>query len=242
MYGTRARIGYAAPPFVTEVFPYEFYMMAPEGVTLMITTLEVDIKTPQEMEASHERSVRAARAMADAGADLVIFGGTPVNMTLGDMDDLLPFTERLEKEIGTKVITSTGAQEKAIKALGSKRVAVAHPYRDIAEENDRHRNVIRGFGCEASAVRAADYRFRDLGRVPKEAAMKMARELKQEDPAIDNIHFASAHWPVMHVIDEVENELGLDVMSAHQATVWEAFRQVGITEPIDGYGRLFREF
>ena len=33
MYGARARIGYAAPPFVTEVFPYEFYMMAPQGVS-----------------------------------------------------------------------------------------------------------------------------------------------------------------------------------------------------------------
>ncbi len=49
MYGTRARIGYAAPPFVTEVFCYEFYLMAPADVTLMITILEVDIKTPEEM-------------------------------------------------------------------------------------------------------------------------------------------------------------------------------------------------
>lgn len=34
MYGHRARIGYTSPPIVTEVFPYEFYKMAPPGVTL----------------------------------------------------------------------------------------------------------------------------------------------------------------------------------------------------------------
>ena len=39
MYGCRARIGYTSPPRITEVFPYEFYKMAPPGVTLMLTTL-----------------------------------------------------------------------------------------------------------------------------------------------------------------------------------------------------------
>ena len=32
MYGTRSRIGYTSPPLVSEIFPYEFYQMAPEGV------------------------------------------------------------------------------------------------------------------------------------------------------------------------------------------------------------------
>jgi hypothetical protein len=38
VYGSRARIGYTSPPLVTEVFPYEFYKMAPPGVTLALTT------------------------------------------------------------------------------------------------------------------------------------------------------------------------------------------------------------
>ena len=32
MYGHRARIGYTSPPLTTEVFPYEFYKVVPEGV------------------------------------------------------------------------------------------------------------------------------------------------------------------------------------------------------------------
>ncbi len=31
-------------------------------------------------------------------------------------------------------------------------------------------------------------------------------------------------------------------MNSQQAIVWKAFRTAGITEPIDGFGRLFREF
>ena len=34
IYGARARIGYTCPPLLAEVFPYEFYKIVPEGVTL----------------------------------------------------------------------------------------------------------------------------------------------------------------------------------------------------------------
>ena len=33
-YGYRARIGYTSPPLTSEIFPYEFYRLAPDGVTL----------------------------------------------------------------------------------------------------------------------------------------------------------------------------------------------------------------
>ena len=39
IYGSRARIGYTSPPLLTEVFAYDFYRLAPPGVTLVLTTL-----------------------------------------------------------------------------------------------------------------------------------------------------------------------------------------------------------
>ena len=48
VYGYRARIGYTSPPVVTEVFPYEFYRIAPEGVTLGVTTLAILDVTAEE--------------------------------------------------------------------------------------------------------------------------------------------------------------------------------------------------
>ena len=50
MYGTRARIGYTSPPAVTETFPYEFYKIVPEGVTLAITTLNIVKMTDDEVK------------------------------------------------------------------------------------------------------------------------------------------------------------------------------------------------
>ncbi len=75
MYGHRARIGYTSPPFLTETFPYEFYRLVPEGVTLVLTTLAIKRLTREETARSVEMTLEAAREMGRAGVDIVVFGG-----------------------------------------------------------------------------------------------------------------------------------------------------------------------
>src|SRR4051812_43854415 len=71
MYGHRARIGYTSPPLTTEIFPYEFYKIAPDGVTLVVTSLAIVVRSKDEVDQSYDVSMRAAREMAAAGCDIV---------------------------------------------------------------------------------------------------------------------------------------------------------------------------
>ncbi|HSR56157.1 MAG TPA: hypothetical protein VLN73_07935, partial [Alphaproteobacteria bacterium] len=122
MYGYRARIGYCSPPVVTEVFVYEFYKMAPPGVTLLLTTLEVGLEyTQQAFDGSFDRSMEAAKYMAGSGADVVVLGGNPVNQSRG-VENLPGICEDLSKEIGTKVVASTLCQKEAMEKLGVRKV------------------------------------------------------------------------------------------------------------------------
>src|SRR5690242_13965975 len=83
LYGHRARIGYTSPPLTTEIFPYEFYKIVPDGVTLVITTLAIVERSKQEVDQSYDVSMQAARAMAAAGVDIVVLGGVPINLARG---------------------------------------------------------------------------------------------------------------------------------------------------------------
>ena len=82
-YGHRARIGYTSPPLTTEVFPYEFYRMVPAGVTLVITTLAIVVRSKEEVDQSYDISMKAAREMAAAGVDIIVLGGVPINLSRG---------------------------------------------------------------------------------------------------------------------------------------------------------------
>ena len=67
IYGSRARIGYTSPPLTTEVFPYEFYQIVPKGVTLVVTSLAIVVRSKDEVDQSYDISMRAAREMLNEG-------------------------------------------------------------------------------------------------------------------------------------------------------------------------------
>src|SRR5256885_16849704 len=121
MYAHRARIGYTSPPLTTEVFPYEFYQIVPAGVTLVVTTLAIVVRSKTEVDQSYDISMRAAREMAAAGCDIVVLGGVPINLSRGTKNAAQMLLD-LETELGLKVSTSASAQAKGAKALGCRKV------------------------------------------------------------------------------------------------------------------------
>ena len=129
MYGHRARIGYTSPPFLTETFPCEFYRMVPEGVTLVLATLAIKRLTREETVRSVEMTLEAAREMGRAGVDIVVFGGVPLNLSLG-YDGLAETMRRTEDEIGVPVTSSVTAQIDALRAVGAERPVLLHPFAD----------------------------------------------------------------------------------------------------------------
>ena len=83
--------------------------------------------------------------------------------------------------------------------------------------------------------------FIEVGAIPSEVPLQLARELKQEHPEIDTIHLGSPHWATGAVIETLEQELGVNVVQGSQAILWWALRTLGIDDRIEGYGRLLRE-
>jgi maleate isomerase len=239
MYGHRARIGYTSPPLTTEIFPYEFYKIVPDGVTLVITTLAIVERSKSEVEQSYDISMKAAREMAAAGVDIVVLGGVPINLSRG-YEQAEAMVRDLEAELGVKVSSSALAQQKAVAALGCRKVVVAQPYE--ASENARLASYAEHFGCEVLGVTAWGSAFNQIGRIPVHAALDMGRALKRQHPDADSIVFPSPHWPVAGAIEPLERELDVKVMAALQTIVWDALRRVGVNDRIAGYGRLLRDF
>jgi len=239
MYGYRARIGYTSPPSATEVFPYEFYRMVPRGVTLVVHTLPLVDRTSEEVDRAYDVSLRAAKVMAKAGIDLMVFGGLPINISQGysNVEQLIRDTE---KEIGVPVATSVTAQVKALGKLGSKHVGIVHPYDE--SHDARHMEYMREFGLQPTGAIGAGYKFHELGQIPVGTALKLGHELKRRHPDTDTIYFSCPHWAIIDAIDPLEQVLGVNVMTALQAIVWESLRRCDVLEPIEGYGRLLKEF
>lgn len=238
-YGWRARIGYTSPPLTTEVFPYEFYKLVPDGVSLVVTSLAITVRSKEEIDRSYDLSIQATREMKAAGCNIICLGGVPINVSRGHANAEQLITD-MEAELGIKVSTSQSAQKKAAKVLGAKKVVVAHPY--AAKDTERIAGYSEHMGCETLGAMGWGNDFNKIGGTPRNAALIMGRQLMAAHPQADTIMFPSPHWPTLEAIDVLEAEFKVNVMSALQVIVWDALRRLDINDKIQGAGRLLREF
>ena len=239
MHGHRARIGYTSPPAATEVFPYEFYKIVPDGVTLVINTLPLVDRTNDEVDRAYDVSLNVAHAMARAGVDIFVFGGLPINASRGfaNADEMAKATE---DEIGIPVVTSLSSQRDALAVLGSQKVGIIQPYDD--SHGERHMTYIREMGLEPLGWECLNTIFIKLGEMGEDQVLEAGRALCRNNPGLDTIYMFCPHYAVINTIDILEREFGVTVMTSLQAIVWNALRRCGVTDRIEGYGRLFRDF
>jgi maleate isomerase len=236
--GHRARIGYTSIGFVTELAAKYFYRIVPEGVTLALLTFQLTDWDRPGMNRNHDASVEAARSFARAGCDLIVLGGVPVNTVRG-FAEFEAFMRKLADELGVPVTSSYKAQANAYQALGSRKVATVHPF--LPSQDQRFDDLMRKFGMESAGCKGIGSNLIDLPLIPKGAALACSREIMREHPDADTIFYPNPHWSVIDDIEEIERELKVNVVASWQAIVWEALRQCGINDRVDGFGKLLRE-
>lgn len=238
--GHRARIGYTVAAVTTEIYPIDWYRIVAEGVSLMMITLPLGERSQQDVDKCYQISIESAHTMAQAGADLVLLGGLPINISKGN-DTVHTLMQNLEREIGVKMSCSALAQTNAFSALGSQKVCIVHPF--LGDQNPRHANHMnKFFGLEPTGVYAGGSSLTDLGTLPSNRALDWGRAAVKANPEADTLYFACPHWTVIDAIQPLEDQFGINVMTSLQAIAWEAMRKTNIDDRVDGFGRLLKEF
>jgi maleate cis-trans isomerase len=237
MYGSRARFGYLSGPIFAESYAYEFYRMAPPGVTLMISTLKYEQGTMDEIKACVELGDQIVQDMAKAGATVIIQGVVPINLAFGPqfIDDWI---ERTQQRCGVPATTSVTTQMHALQAVGARKVAVLQvgptPVKGLNE-------YMQSFGFEVLGGCAGNFSLVKMSTEPPSATMAVAREVLKAYPDADTVYAPAPHLPFVVNIDELERETGKTVIAAGQAIMWEGLRLSGVTDSVAGYGKLLSE-
>jgi maleate isomerase len=144
--------------------------------------------------------------------------------------------ERWIRELsGLEVFTGASACHAALSKLGVRRIGVITPYQPVADEQVRA--FFTELGYEVSAVHGlkCDSATSIAEVSPAEIRAAFAAV---DGPGVDALVQAGTNLPVIGVADELERELGKPVIPINAATLWHAYRECGITDRIEGAGRL----
>lgn len=235
MYGWRALIGIVQPsggPVVEE----ELRMAAPEGVSFVGTRMYIEEVTPKGLGEMVTHLERAAREVAVMKADCAVLVGTPAGFFRGHPFNL-ELTGRLREATRLPCTTQATAIVEALHHLKVRRIAVATAY--IDELNDLLRKFLEEAGFEVLAIKGLRQRFNwDIHRLPSSAAYRLTKEVVREVPGAEGVLISCGGLRTFEVIDLIERDLGLPVVTSNQAALWAGLRLARVKETIRGFGRL----
>ena len=138
---------------------------------------------------------------------------------------------------GTPAFATSPSETKALRSVGAKKVSVITPYPDW--HNQRLEQYLEAKGFEVL----------NLDGHPTPASGKV--EIYEHDteeiiefgiqkcrPEADVLLCSCTDWRSLEVASRLEELTGKTVITSNQATIWDISSKLGITGPIDGYGRL----
>jgi maleate cis-trans isomerase len=213
----------------------EFAAMIPDGVTLDMQDLGVLRAALTDFAGRLESVVeRASTLSRQLGWQGVMVPGAPVEVQNADL------RQRLAAALDVPFTTALGAGVEALRAMEAKRVLMMTPF-------DPYMNRL----IEAHmATTEFDVTLAELGFASEQEAVEldpgivfdMTRRALGKAGPVDAIYFQGAVLNPLPIIDDMENEFQMPVISSNPAMFWSLLSKLSCRFPIPDKGRLVREW
>lgn len=237
VYGDQGRIGIIDLSTCTSLTA-EFGMAAPEGVLTLFSRIrlprgDVSVEALDEMLSS-ERLEEAAEELADANVSVIAFGCTTGSLLHGPgFDEVL--RGRIERRTGVRATTTSTAVVHALRRLGVKTVTVGTPYDD--ELNRRERVFLEGAGFKVAHIEGLRKRHdSEIGRLSLDEVRALAFSAGRVSS--DALFLSCTNLPTLPIIAELEDKLGIPVVTSNSATIWKTLNLAGVERASSGLGLL----
>ncbi|MGE2832682.1 maleate cis-trans isomerase family protein [Mycobacterium sp. SMC-4] len=236
---TPMRIGMLTPSSNTCLEPTTYRLLGNSSdVTVhfqRVPVTRISLDGDSVRQFNEQTMVAAARMLADATPDVIVWNGTSGSWLGIDHDRQL--CQQITDALGVPATTSTLAMLEACRAFGVNRLALVTPY--TVELNARIREVYAANGIEIvidSALGIEDNLA--IARVqPGEVAAEVVRVAGDAHAAAvlcTNLHGAE-------VVPELEAQLGIPVFDSVAVTLWHALVIAGHPHASEGQGAVFRD-
>ena len=175
-----------------------------------------------------------AQLLGDARVEVIALAQTSASLFADDYDAVT--IRRMTEASGVPSLTSAEAIGRALRALGTHRVALATPYSDEVIERAK-RYYAQKFAIEvvASESLGATNSYA-IGKMDAAAAQAAFGRIDGAD--VEALVVPGGNFPTMHRIADWEREFGKPVVTTNQATLWAVLGAMRITTPLGGKGRL----
>lgn len=234
---SRARIGLIALA-TDHIIDYEVNSLLDhvQGVLLFSTRVPMELNVTIESLSNLEGHLTSAASNILTGVNIPVigFGCTSASVVIGESRVGAAIHASQPTCLVTTPITAAMA---AFATLGSTRIGLITPYVD--EVNLRIHTHLTNHGI--TIVKAGTFMESDdniVGQITPASIKRAAINLFRNSD-IDAVFICCTSLRASSIIQCLELELGIPVISSNHAFAWHMLRLSGISEPVQGLGRLF---
>lgn len=242
--GWRKKFAVLVPSTNTIVEP-ETYLMAVPGVTAHVSRIfcpvpdlssnDANVRFLEQIRANIQEAIDRA---VTCEPDYLIMG-LSAETFWGGKEGCEALKRRLKEMSGLDVATGAESCERALQALGAKRIAILSPYQANGDEQ-----VLKFFADVGVDVkRIHGLRMHNAVSIAhvQEAAVRAAFQAVDGDD-VDALVQVGTNLACVELADTAERWLGKPVIAINASTWWMALRDNGIDDKVYGCGRLLREY
>jgi maleate isomerase len=216
----------------------EFWGIALGWATVHTARMRLkEIKTG-ELEEMEGQMLEEAVRLADAGVNVIGYGCTSGSLFKGK-DHGREVERKITEKTGIPAVATAKAVIEALAELQINKVCVATPY--VEEINRLEKSFIEQNGIDVLRIKGLNLSDnREVGSKDSEAAYRLAKEVYL--PETQGIFISCTNFRTAGVIDQLEMELGVPVVSSNTATIRAMMRRAGQEKKIEGWGRLLQGY
>ena len=233
MYGWRAKIGLITP--MSENAEHAFHLYAPEGVSFASMKINFPGPTPEGLTILTDRLEETAAKYKGMPYQLVVFGCTSGSCIKGvgwDQECI----NQIERASGIPGLTTSTAVLEAFEALGLKKTVVMTPYPE--DTNQAEKKFLEDNGIEVTSITGIG--FNKVGEFGHPSKRHLYRNAMKLDTTGAEVFFLSCMGlATMELIPALEDDLGMPVITSHQASLWACLRHSGVNDKLPNLGKLF---
>jgi maleate isomerase len=178
-----------------------------------------------------------SKMLGDARVEAIALAQTSASLFSDDYDAVT--VKRMTEASGVPALTSAQAIGRALRALGTLRVAIATPYSDeVIGRAKRYYEANYGISVIATQSLGATDAYL-IGKM--DAGAVLAAFDRIDRPDIEALMVPGGNFPTMDSIAAWEQRFGKPVISTNQAALWAVLKVMRIATPLAGRGRLLEQ-
>jgi len=224
-------------PRATDSSLVDMIRLLPEGIGVIPVYLNLQTGSREEYGSAYPVYEKHIEYLASQKCNVIAIEGAPPFMLLGPQREA-EMVDGWKRKYKTDMFTSSQNQVNAFRALKVKKILGITSGSGGPEMEKVYAKYFEDSGFSVVAMQGMGLEFKSIQEVPPDKIAAFVKKTFAEHKGADAVYILGSSLEALPLIAPLERELGVPVVQAIAARIWEIQRRLKVHEPIKGYGRL----